>query len=43
MKAGKKRLNGDSIREANTIKVQTLKQENRDLKEFVAIKIIIKT
>ena len=36
MEAGKKRLNGDTIREANTTEVQTLKQENQDLKEFVA-------
>lgn len=36
MEAGKKRLNGDTIREANTTEVQTLKQENHDIKEFVA-------
>jgi transposase len=31
MEAGKKRLNGDTMRE-----VTSLKYENRDLKEFVA-------
>jgi len=36
MEAGKKRLNGDTMREANTSEVQSLKQENQDLKEFVA-------
>lgn len=36
MEAGKKRLNGDTQREANTEEVQELKQENRDLKELVA-------
>lgn len=36
MEAGKKRLNGDTQREANTDEVQELKQENRDLKELVA-------
>ena len=36
MEAGKKRLNGDTIREANTTEVTDLKSENKDLKEFVA-------
>jgi len=36
MEAGKKRLNGDTMREANTSEVLALKQENQDLKEFVA-------
>ena len=36
MEAGKKRLNGDTIREPNTTEVTDLKVENKDLKEFVA-------
>ena len=36
MEAGKKRLNGDTMREANTSEVQELKSENIDLKELVA-------
>ena len=36
MEAGKKRLNGDTQREANTYEVQGLKHENHDLKELVA-------
>ena len=36
MEAGKKRLNGDTMREANTTEVTDLKVENKDLKEFVA-------
>lgn len=36
MEAGKKRLNGDTMREANTTEVSDLKTENKDLKEFVA-------
>ena len=36
MEAGKKRLNGDTMREANTSEVTSLKHENHDLKEFVA-------
>ena len=36
MEAGKKRLNGDTMREANTSEVSSLKHENHDLKEFVA-------
>lgn len=34
--AGKKRLAGDTIREANTGKVQGLRREARNLKEVVA-------
>jgi len=36
MEAGKRRLNGDTMREANTSEVSELKGENRDLKELVA-------
>ena len=36
MEAGKRRLNGDTMREANTSEVQELKGENIDLKELVA-------
>ena len=36
MEAGKKRLSGDTMREANTSEVQELKTENGDLKELVA-------
>ena len=36
MEAGKKRLNGDTQREANSNEVQDLKHENNDLKELVA-------
>ena len=36
MEAGKKRLNGDTMREANTSEVKELKDENRSLKELVA-------
>ena len=36
MEAGKKRLSGDTMREANTSEVQELKGENIDLKELVA-------
>ena len=36
MEAGKKRLNGDTMREANTSEVTSLKHENHDLKKFVA-------
>ena len=36
MESGKKRLNGDTMREANTSEVYTLKQENAQLKEVVA-------
>ncbi len=36
IEAGKKRLNGDTIREANTGEVSSIKKENTDLKETVA-------
>ena len=36
MESGKKRLNGDTMREANTSEVQSLKKENAQLKEAVA-------
>jgi len=36
MEAGKKRLLGDTVREANTDEVKHLREENRDLKEVVA-------
>ena len=36
MEAGKKRLNGDTLREANTTEVKELKDENQSLKELVA-------
>ena len=36
MEAGKKRLSGDTMREANTSEVKGLKDENRSLKELVA-------
>lgn len=36
MEAGKRRLNGDTLREANTSEVQDLKNENSSLKELVA-------
>ena len=36
MEAGKKRLSGDTMREANTSEVQELKGENIHLKELVA-------
>ena len=36
METGKKRLSGDTMREANTSEVQELKGENIDLKELVA-------
>ena len=36
MEAGKKRLMGDTMREANTTEVKEIKQENRELKEAVA-------
>ncbi len=36
MEAGKKRLAGDTAREANTGEVKDLRQEARDLKEVVA-------
>ena len=36
MEAGKKRLAGDTEREANTGEVKGLRKESRDLKEVVA-------
>ncbi len=36
MEAGKRRLSGDTLREANTSEVQELKGENSSLKELVA-------
>ena len=36
MEAGKKRLDGDTSREANTDEVTGLKRENKDLKQAVA-------
>jgi transposase len=36
MEAGKKRLTGDTMREANTSEVKDLKGENSSLKELVA-------
>lgn len=36
MEAGKKRLNGDTVRQANTEDVSNLRKENADLKSLVA-------
>jgi transposase len=36
MEAGKRRLSGDTMREANTSEVYELKGENTSLKELVA-------
>jgi len=36
MESGKKRLDGDTMREANTSEVHSLKKENAQLKEAVA-------
>ena len=36
LEAGKKRLSGDTVREANTDEVSGLKSENKDLKQAVA-------
>jgi transposase len=36
LEAGKKRLAGDTARDANTSEVKDLRREARDLKEFVA-------
>lgn len=36
MEAGKRRLSGDTMREANTSEVQELRGENMDLKQLVA-------
>lgn len=42
MESGKRRLNGDTMREANTSEVQELKYENSQLKEVVA-ELLLKT
>ena len=36
LEAGKKRLNGDTVREATSSEVKVLRSENRELKEVVA-------
>ena len=36
LEAGKKRLNGDTVREATSDEVKVLRSENRELKEVVA-------
>src|SRR5210317_1952283 len=36
LESGKKRLDGDTLREANTSEVQSLRKENAQLKEAVA-------
>lgn len=36
LEAGKKRLSGDIIREANSTEVQALRQENQELKQVLA-------
>lgn len=36
LEAGKKRLQGDTVREANTSEVSNLRSKNRQLKELVA-------
>lgn len=36
LEAGKRRLSGDTMREANTTEVTELRQENQELKEVVA-------
>lgn len=36
LEAGKKRLQGDTEREANTVEVTSLRQENEQLKQLVA-------
>ena len=36
LEAGKKRLNGDTVREATSSEVKGLRSENRELKEVVA-------
>ena len=36
LEAGKRRLSGDTMREANTTEVAELRKENQDLKEVVA-------
>ena len=41
MESGKKRLSGDTMREANTSEVQALREENSQLKE-VAAELLLK-
>jgi transposase len=36
LEAGKKRLKGDTVREATSVEVTTLRQENEQLKQLVA-------
>ena len=36
LEAGKRRLNGDTVREANTEEVSELRSENESLKQLVA-------
>ena len=36
LEAGKKRLRGDTVREANSDEVSELRKENEDLKQLVA-------
>jgi transposase len=36
LEAGKKRLKGDTVREANSVEVSGLRQENEELKQLVA-------
>jgi len=36
LEAGKKRLQGDTVREANSVEVNEMRQENGQLKELVA-------
>ncbi len=36
LEAGKKRLNGDTVREANSIEVKSIREENDQLKQLVA-------
>ena len=36
LEAGKKRLQGDTVREANSVEVSGIKQENEQLKQLVA-------
>ena len=40
MEAGKKRLAGDIVRQANTSEVTELRREARDIKEVVAEQIL---
>ena len=40
IEAGKKRLNGDTQREANTLEVKELRKESQDLKTVVAEQVL---